>query len=144
MLSASESKNLDTRRWSFASIHSTSSSGYGGGSSNGGGTNTPPIHSSLPQNQAFSSININTDNNSNPSSIYSSNEKILGTKCSTQAQSVHSNKLICERKNSNESNTSSSKQQQKTNNQNDELEQQNVVKRHSICNYLCFPFDYFH
>ena len=53
-LLSTSSKNLDARRWSFASMHS--SSGYG--------TNTPPP-------------NCNDISNSNQSSQYSSNEKLM-------------------------------------------------------------------
>ena len=72
-------KNVDTRRWSFASINSTSSSGYGGGA------NTPPILTAIPSSCVkqttsipicSSSSNYMTDN-SNPSSYNSSNEKII-------------------------------------------------------------------
>lgn len=96
LLLLASNKNIDTRRWSFASIHSTSSSGYGGGGCVGG-TNTPPILTSLPasmqqpmsgngkQVSCSSSTNILTDNMSNQSSLYSSNEKIAKSQ-STQSQ----------------------------------------------------------
>lgn len=78
------SKNLDSRRWSFASINSNSSSGYGG-------AYTPPIISTLapsfpqankqttPSIPICSSSSNNLTDNSNPSS-FSSNDKVLLSK----------------------------------------------------------------